>query len=148
MADLSAHRLFDRRAALRLIAGGCSALPFAAAPALARSPDVSALQSLAAIIPSTAAAKLAARLRELHGGAPGVEREFQDELQWLRRGARAYPARSRLAAEVRRRVRDDFAGGRVLRFDGWILSRTELALCHAASPAAPLDDAQPTGAPS
>jgi hypothetical protein len=133
MAIFAMRMIFGRRAALRLIVAGCGALPFVAFPALAAAPATPALQRLAAIIPPAAAARLAARLRDVNGGMGGVEREFRDELGWLHREAEACPARQRLAAEIRRRVRDDFAADRVLRFDGWILSRTELALCHAVS---------------
>lgn len=84
-------------------------------------------------MPSSAAARLAARLRDVSGGVPGVERAFAAELAWLRRGARSCPSNCTFAAEIRRRVRDDFAAERILRLDGWLLSRTELALCHAVS---------------
>lgn len=132
MAEIATRTAFNRRAALRLILAGCG-VPLAAAPALALAPDTCLGRHLAAIIPPSAAAGIAARLRDAHGGAAGVDREFRDELEWLRRQAGSLPARRHLAAEIRRRVRDDFAAERVLRLDGWILSRTELALCHAAS---------------
>lgn len=134
MAEFAMRTMFGRRAALRLIVAGCGALPFVAAPALAAAaPGARLEQRLAAIIPPAAAARIAARLRDASGGTAGVDREFQDELGWLRRQADTCPARQRLATEIRRRVRDDFAVGRVLSLDGWILSRTELALCHAVS---------------
>ena len=133
MAEFAMRTMFGRRAALRLIVAGCGALPFVAAPALATVPGAGLEQRLAAIIPPLAAARIAARLRDASGGTAGVDREFRDELGWLRRQAGTCPARRRLATEIRRRVRDDFAVGRVLSLDGWILSRTELALCHAVS---------------
>ncbi len=134
MAEIATRRILNRRAALRLIVAGCGALPFAGAAAQAAAPEARLGQSLFEIIPPSAAARIAARLRDAHGGLAGVDRDFQDELRWLRRQAGSLPARRHLAAEIRRRVRDDFAAERVLRLEGWILSRTELALCHAASP--------------
>lgn len=133
MAKFAMRTIFDRRGALRLIVAGCGSLPFVAVPALAVAPSACLGERLASIIPPSAAAGIAARLRDDNGGTAGVDREFQDELGWLRRQAEACPTRQRLAAEIRRGVHDDFAAGRVLRVDGWILSRTELALCHAVS---------------
>jgi hypothetical protein len=39
----------------------------------------------------------------------------------------------RLAASVRERVHEDFAGGRTVLAEGWLLSRTEALLAVAAS---------------
>jgi hypothetical protein len=42
-------------------------------------------------------------------------------------------AREQLTVRVRRAVRDDFAGGRVVLVDGWYLSETEARLCALAT---------------
>src|SRR3546814_21014567 len=93
MAKFAMRTIFGRRTALRLFVAGCGSLSLAAFPALgAVAPDTPTLQRLAAIIPPTAAARLAARLRNINGGATGVERELQDALGRLRREAGACPA--------------------------------------------------------
>jgi hypothetical protein len=44
----------------------------------------------------------------------------------------AFADRESLRAVVAKRVRDDFAAGRVVRADGWIISETEATLCVIA----------------
>ena len=46
------------------------------------------------------------------------------------------PDDAELEVSIRRRVREDFAQGRVVRLDGWILSSTEARLCALTALAA------------
>lgn len=120
-----------RRTALRLLAGaaGSLALLSSRGAAEARGPD-----PIQAIVRSSdGAARIAARLEICCGAPERVEEIFAAELAALRRQAAAAGTLRQLAANVRRLVSADFAAGRVFMLDGWMLARTEVALCYEAA---------------
>lgn len=148
MAVATDEASLGRRALLRLGAAGVVVLPFSPFAALAaaapRRATAGAGRRLALVLSSTGSAgTLASRLRCRLGATAAVERELAAELARLRSLAAAPLSAAELAARIRRGIETDFAAGRTMRLDGWVLSRTELALCHAVA-APPPDGAATT----
>jgi hypothetical protein len=139
MAELSGHSALCRRALLQLLAVGCAAMPLWAVAAVpSNRAAVDARRRLVGIVAaSRSATALAARLRRSFDTLAALEHAFAVELARLRDLAAAPISDTRLGIEIKRMIEADFAAGRALRLDGWVLSRTELALCHAAAGAAP-----------
>ena len=138
MGATSDRDSIGRREAVRLLAGGAGVallitdLPRAVAAILP--PGTCGRDLIRTLVGAPdCAAMLAARLEQCCGGPAGVEKAFATELAALRCHAASADSPRRLATDLQQAVRDDFAAARVFLLDGWLLSRTELALYFEAA---------------
>jgi hypothetical protein len=127
----------SRRAFVGLVAAGAAVrFPFFSAAVAARPPgatDDGARRLALCLSDLRGATALAVRLRRACGGSAAVERQFAVERARLHRLASGRTTIAGLRLALRELVGDDFASGRVFLLDGWLLSRTELALCHVVA---------------
>ncbi len=137
VARTSDHAALSRRAFVGLVAAGAAApFPFLSAAAATRPPNVednSSRRLALCLTDARSATALAVRLRRACGGSAAVEREFAVERARLHALASGRITITALRRAIRGLVTDDFASSRVFLLDGWVLSRTELALCHAVA---------------
>ena len=123
-----------------LAAAAAAPFPFLSADAAARPSSAandSARRLALCLSDARSAAALAARLRRACGGSAAVGREFSVEQARLHKLASGRLAVAGLRLAIGEMIKDDFAAGRVFLLDGWVLSRTELALCHAVAGTGP-----------
>lgn len=121
--------------ALALAGLGAATRPFSALAALAPHEGLHAGDLLQALSHRASAA----RVGQAYLGAYPEEAELERLVRQLE-SALASPPRSRRALRERlgATVRQDFADGRTVRVQGWVLSRTEARLCGVAALSAPV----------